>query len=293
MLLNKVFKWNYQKFINATLGEILFCIGLNLFIVPMGLYTGGFLGIAQLIRTFLLNTLHIETSFDIAGIINFLFNVPLFIMAYKKISKTFFTRTIWCVAIQTLFLTLIPIPKDPIVDELITSTLIGGIIAGIGSGMILTSSASGGGTDIIGIILSLKNRNLSVGKIGLIINVFVYTLSGIFFGIEIMIYSILYSVFCTIIVDRTHDQNIVSNAMIFTKDTPNLIIQFIEQELHRGATFWEAQGGFDKSKTYITYATLSKYELQRLERHLKRLDEHAFMVKTESLGVVGNFQKYL
>ena len=108
-----------------------------------------------------------------------------------------------------------------------------------------------------------------------------------------MIYSILYSVFCTIIVDRTHDQNIVSTAMIFTKETPNLIIQFIEQELHRGATFWEAQGGFDKSKTYITYATLSKYELQRLERHLKRLDEHAFMVKTESLGVVGNFQKYL
>ena len=60
MLLNKVFKWNYQKFINATLGEILFCIGLNLFIVPMGLYTGGFLLIFQLIRKFLLNNIYIE-----------------------------------------------------------------------------------------------------------------------------------------------------------------------------------------------------------------------------------------
>lgn len=293
MLLNKVFKWDIQKFLNATIGEILFCIGLNLFIVPMGLYTGGFLGIAQLIRTLILNIFHIETTIDIAGIINFIFNVPLFIIAYQKISKTFFTRTLWCVAVQTFCLTLIPIPKDPIIDELITSTLIGGVIAGIGSGMILTSRASGGGTDIIGIILSLKDRNLSVGKISLTINIFVYVISGIFFGIETMIYSILYSVFCTIIVDRTHDQNIVSNAMIFTKDTPNQIIHFIEEELHRGVTYWEAYGGFDKSKTYITYATLSKYELQRLERHLKRLDEHAFMVKTEGLGVVGNFQKYL
>lgn len=293
MILKKVFKWDIKKLTMATLGEILFCIGLNLFIVPMGLYTGGILGISQLLRTLLVNVFHLKLSFDIAGLINFIFNIPLFIIAYKKVSKTFFIRTLYCVIISTIFLSVIPIPTNPIVSEIITSTLVGGIIAGLGCGLTLTASASGGGSEIIGIVLSLKNKNISVGKINFSINLLIYIISGICFGIEIMIYSIIYTFFSNLIVDQTHSQNISSSAMIFTKVEPHKIIEFIEVELDRGSTFWEAQGGYDDSKTYITYVTLSKYELQRLERHLKVIDPHAFMVKTQNLGVVGNYQKYL
>ena len=293
MILKKVFKWNIKKLTMATLGEILFCIGLNLFIVPMGLYTGGILGISQLLRTLIINVFHIKLSFDIAGLINFVFNIPLFIIAYKKVSKTFFIRTLYCVIISTIFLSIIPIPTTPIVSEILTSTLVGGIIAGLGCGLTLTASASGGGSEIIGIVLSLKNKNISVGKINFSINLFIYIISGICFGIEIMIYSIIYTFFTNLIIDQTHSQNISSSAMIFTKVEPHKIIEFIEVELDRGSTFWEAQGGYDDSKTYITYVTLSKYELQRLERHLKVIDPHAFMVKTQNLGVVGNYQKYL
>lgn len=293
MILKKVFKWDLKKFTMATLGEILFCIGMNLFIVPMGLYTGGILGISQLIRTFIINVLHIHFAFDIAGLINFVLNIPLFIIAYRKVSKTFFIRTVWCVVISTIFLSIIPIPTNPLVSEIITSTLVGGIIAGFGCGLALTASASGGGSEIIGIVLSLKNKNISVGKINLGINIIIYIISGICFGLEIMIYSIIYTFFTSLITDQTHSQNISSSAMIFTKEEPHKIIEFIEKELDRGSTFWEAQGGYDDSKTYITYVTLSKYELQRLERHLKTIDHHAFMVKTQNLGVVGNYQKYL
>lgn len=293
MILKKVFKWDLKKFTMATLGEILFCIGMNLFIVPMGLYTGGILGISQLIRTFIINVLHIHFAFDIAGLINFVLNIPLFIIAYRKVSKTFFIRTVWCVVISTIFLSIIPIPTNPLVSEIITSTLVGGIIAGFGCGLALTASASGGGSEIIGIVLSLKNKNISVGKINLGINIIIYIISGICFGLEIMIYSIIYTFFTSLITDQTHSQNISSSAMIFTKEEPHKIIEFIEKELDRGSTFWEAQGGYDDSKTYITYVTLSKYELQRLERHLKTIDPHAFMVKTQNLGVVGNYQKYL
>lgn len=292
MLLDKIFKWDYKKFLNATFGTIIFVIGVNLFVVPANLYNGGILGIAQLIRSFLITVFHINFPFDIAGLINFAFNIPLFIIAFKKVSKTFFARTIWCVLIQTIAFTLIPIPSAPIIEEMITSTLVGGVIAGIGSGVVLLSSASGGGTDIIGIVLSLRNKNLSVGKIGLAINIFVYGISGIFFGFEIMIYSIIYSIFCSLVVDNTHIQNICSSAIIFTKNKPNKLIDFIENELERGSTFWEGEGGYNKDKTYVVYVTLSKYELQRLERHLKDLDEHAFMVKNQNLGVVGNYPKY-
>lgn len=291
--INKIFKWNLEQFMKAILGVALFSFAINVFIVPMGLYNGGVLGLSQLIRTFLSDTCNMNFDFDIAGVLNFLINVPLFILAYKKISKTFFARTLLCVSVQTLCLTFIPTMKVPIVTDLLTSTLIGGIIAGLGCGMTLSAGGSGGGTDIIGIVATLKNRNLSVGKLGLMINVVIYAICGFLFGINTMIYSIIYTVFVTFMTDRTHDQNICSTAFIFTKKQPTKIREYITNELGRDTTYWEATGGYKNTKTYITYAVLSKYELQRLERHLLDFDKNAFIVKSNGVGITGEFKKKL
>ena len=77
------FKWNGRKFLSAILGCLIFAMAVNLFIVPNSLYNGGVLGISQLIRSILEKYFHLHFSFDIAGIINFIINIPLFFMAYK------------------------------------------------------------------------------------------------------------------------------------------------------------------------------------------------------------------
>ena len=290
---NELFKWTWGQAGQALIGEILFAIAVNLFIVPFGLYNGGIIGISQLIRSFIVNVFNIHTSYDFAGIINFLFNVPLFILAYRHISKTFFFRTLFCVIVQTIALTVIPIPEVPLVEEMLTSVLIGGILGGVGGGMILSAAASGGGTDIIGVLLTLKNRKLSVGKIGLSINVVVYSICGLLYGISVMIYSIIYTVIYSLVVDKLHEQNICSTAIIFTKKKPQKIINFIQVELDGDVTWWEGVGSHDDTKTYICYAVLSKYELMRLERHLNVIDSSAFVVTADGVGIRGNFQKKL
>ena len=230
---------------------------------------------------------------NIVGLINLAINIPLFILAYKNISKTFFFRTIICVIFQTIFLTFIPIPTKPYVDELITSVLIGGVLAGIGSGLVLRSSSCLGGTDIIGIFISTIFRSLTVGMIGSTINVIIFIICGLLFGPRIMIYSILYSVFGAIMVDRFHLQNISSTVMIFTKKDPKEIVEFVMTELDRDVTTWEAEGTGTHSKTYISYVVLSKYELTILESHIPYLDKDAFIVKDDGVAVYGNFKKKL
>ncbi len=291
--IHEFFKWKPKEFCSAVLGCFVFAFAVNVFIVPNSLYNGGILGISQLIRSMLETFFHIHFSFDIAGIINFLINIPLFIMAYKFISKTFYRRTIICVFFQTLFLTIIPVPTVKVVDEILTSVLIGGIMAGIGGGLVLSSSGSGGGTDIIGLIVSARNKDLSVGKIGRSINIFIYLVCGLLYGIPPMIYSIIYTVISSLVVDHTHKQNICSSVMIFTKDKPDKIVDFIRKELDRDTTYWEAYGGFDESKTYISYSAMSKYEMQRLERHLPELSSSSFLVKSDGIGIDGNFKKNL
>ena len=216
-LLHKTFRWNSKDLIKAITGALIYALAINLFIVPNSLYNGGILGISQLLRTIIIETFNLELTFDFAGIINFLINVPLLFIAYKMISKTFFGRTVICVIFTTIFLTIIPIPEKALIDDLLTNVLIGGILCGLGSGKLLSSHGSGGGTDIIGIALSMKNRNLSVGKIGGTINLFIYAICGILYGIPTMIYSIIYAVIGSLIVDNTHEQNIISYVMIFTK----------------------------------------------------------------------------
>ena len=188
---------------------------------------------------------------------------------------------------------IIPIPSTPLIQDLLPNVLIGGILAGIGVGMALSTGSSTGGTDIIGIDLSKRYNNVSVGNIGLIFNVIVYSICGLKYGIETMIYSIIFAVFETIMIDKTHMQNICSEVFVFTKEHPEQMINFINQELKRGATYWEAIGGYTETKTYITYTALSKYERMRLERHINEFDPNAFMSGTDGIEIKGAFDKYL
>ena len=288
----KIFNWGQYKVNKCIVGILLESLAVNLFIVPNNLYTGGILGLSQLIRTFIFNFVDINLPFDLSTIIYYLINIPLLVIAYKKISKTFFARTILTVTLNTLFLMIIPIPKEPLVPEIITNVMIGGLIAGVGLGMVLSTGSSSGGTDIIGIVISQKKRLLTVGNIGLGFNAFVYAICGVLGGISTMIYSIIYAVFESVLIDFNHSQNITSQAFIFTKESPDKIIDFIKDEIGRDATYWDAVGGYTKTKTYIIYTVLSKYEKMRLERHMDEFDKNAFMVGSDGASIHGEFEKH-
>ena len=289
----KLFNWGWFKFSKCILGAILYAAAINLFVVPNHLYTGGILGLSQIIRSFLITKFGIVTNFDLSSIIYYLLNLPLVILAYKKISKTFFIRTIFTVTVNSLFLFLIPIPEAPLIDNVLANVIIAGIIGGQGIGMILSTGSSSGGTDIIGVAINQKVDKISVGSVGLTFNILIYIITAISFGIEIMIYSIMFAAIESIVLDKTHTPNIKSETIVFTKKEPTKMIEFINKELNRGTTYWEAIGGYTNTKTYMVYTVLSKYERMRLERHMEEFDSKAFMIGNDGISVKGKFEKYI
>ena len=96
------------------------------------------MGIAQLIRTLIVQVLHmpVPAGVDLSGIIYFIMNIPLFYMGYRVLGSAFAVKTLVTVGIQSVFLTIVPIPAAPIVDDYLTSCIIGGIVAGTGTGLI-------------------------------------------------------------------------------------------------------------------------------------------------------------
>lgn len=293
--INKTMPSEMKKLAIAIIGTLIYAIGMNIFIIPVGLYSGGLMGISQVIRTILVDYLHISVgNNDIAGIIYYILNIPAFILAYRKIGKGFFMKTVICVSATTFFLSIIRIPSSPILtDDILASCLIGGLIAGCGIGLTLKMGSSLGGTDIVGLYFIKKNPNFSVGKASLITNVVLYSICLFLFDEKIVIYSVIFAAVNAITVDKVHSQNINVQVTIITKSNIEKMEKDIIEKLERGITKWNATGAYTSQETSVLFVVLSKYEVSYLKKIVHKYDEHAFIVVNEGANIEGHFLKKL
>ena len=276
----------------AVIGELIAAAALNLFIVPLNLYTGGLMGVCQLLRTLAADYLGMNFgAYDVAGILYFLLNIPILLLAYKNLGRAFVAKTLICTVAFSLFYSLIPSPSVPIVDDYLTACLLGGILAGVGGGLVLTCGASGGGLDIVGLYLSKRGSQFTVGKFSLSFNAVLYTACLFLFSPEVAIYSVIYNFFTAMVLDRMHQQNVSIQALIFTKGDEDALARFIIENLGRSVTFWEGVGAYTGEDVHVLCVCLSKFEIEELVHAVHSIDPHAFVTTQEGTRIYGNFQR--
>lgn len=283
----------YKEIAMVIAGCFIYTIGVNVIIVPMGLYNGGFMGMAQLLRTFIVSFLHIPVpaGMDLAGIIYFLINIPLIIMGYVIMGKAFAVKGLLSLVFLTGVMTLIPIPQTPIISDYLTACIIGGLVAGVGTGLVLRGRSSAGGQDILGVCLAKKLPNVSVGTINIIMNILVYGVCFFLFDIETVVYSLIYSTVLSLAIDRVHAQNINVNLMIFTK--VDGVDRAIMTETGRGVTRWKGEGAYTGEQSNILSVMINKYEMEQVKSIVLDIDPKAFMIFNEGNAVIGHFEKRL
>ncbi len=269
-------------------GSLLYALGMNLFLTPLDLFSGGGVGLAQLITLFLEQFIRVE-NLNLYGIIYMLINVPLLFLAFYQLGKNFFVKTVIGSAAISLFITLIPTAQVPVVDDYLTSVLIGGIAAGAGVGMILLAGGSGGGVDIVAVWAAKKFKGASVGGISLMFNAVLYTVLLFLFDVQTVIYSLIYNVIFTLILDKTHYQNINVRVMIFTKKDG--IDRQITEQTRRGVTEWQGVGAYTGESMHILVSCISKYEVNDMMEIVQGIDPQAFVIVDEHVIVNGNFEK--
>lgn len=275
----------------TVLGNFTYAAGVNLMINPIHLYSGGFTGIAQLIRTFLLDFMHFPqiAGVDYMGIIYFLINVPFFLMAYRVMGRKFCISTLVSIAMASAFLAIIPVPQTPIVDDRILASLVGGLGSGFGAGLVLRAGSSQGGQDLIGVCLAKTHPDFKVGAIGIFISVCIYTICLFMYDIQTVLYSIIFAVMTGIFIDKVHTQNIKIECMIFTKREG--LASAIMNDLNRGVTTWEGEGAYTGQGVHVLVTVISKYEEAHLREIIAQIDPQAFMIITDHARVAGNFEK--
>lgn len=286
--------WIYEgkRILMSILGAFLYAAGVNLFVVPAGLYTGGLMGICQVLRTLLTTVAGLDVgSFDIAGIIYYLFNVPIFIIAFRKLGSKFFAKTLIDVTAMTFFMSVIP--PAAVVDDVMAAGVVGGIVSGAGVGIVLRMGSSSGGMDVIGVLLTKWKKNFSVGKVNLLMNLLLYGSCLFLFDVGVVVYSVIYAAAHALAMDKMHTQNINVEVNVITKTDTAELEKEVFQELDRGITKWEALGAYTHDNTHVLYIMLSKYEVNRLKAIIHKYDPNAFVVVNEGVSVDGNYLKKL
>lgn len=270
-------------------GSVLYAGTVNLLVIPSGLYIGNLTGIAKIILELLQRV--IPGIGPLTGIILLGLNLPLLLISYKSVNRKFLLKTIFSIAVLTISMSLIHVRQlIPELNDLLTVCLVGGVLAGFGAGLCLRAGGSSGGADILGVYISLKKNSFSVGRVSLIISLIVYGYALFMNPPLVMVYSVIFTLIYSFMVDRTHHQNVKVNIMIITRNRE--ILPFITQEIKRGATYWDGKGAYTDTDFVVINTVVSKYELIYLRRGVLDLDPKAFFIENSEVNVTGYFPSH-
>lgn len=270
--------WSY---IVITVGTLLVACGVYFFKFPNHFTVGGVSSLSVVLTHYFPQ---INESIFMA-----IANVLLLIVALIIFGKDFAIKTVYSslllsastVAMEYIYPIEESLTGDKFLDLLFT---IGGIA--IGSAILFSQEASSGGTDIIAMILK-KFTSVNIGTALLMTDVVLVILGAIAFGIEIGLYSLCGLVIKSFIVDNVIDGFNLNKCFIIVTDKDVELCEFINNELHRGATVSMCTGSFTHDNKRMIITVLNRQQASQLKRFIKKTDPLAFSIITNSTDILG------
>lgn len=252
-----------------SIGSVLASIGLEIFLIPNNIIDGGITGIS-IMASYITNLP--------LGLFVFILNIPFLVLGYKQIGKTFALSTLFsviCLSIGVSFLH--PIPG--ITKDILLATIFGGIILGVGVGIIIRNGGSLDGTEIVAIIMD-KRSSFSIGEIVMFINLFILGGSGILFGWDRAMYSLMAYFIAFKAIDITVEGLDESKAVIIVSEKNKDISEALTDRLGRGVTLLHGEGAYKGKSTNVIYVVVSRLEIAKLKGIVNDFDEDALVTVT-------------
>ncbi|MDP4154838.1 MAG: YitT family protein [Bacillota bacterium] len=273
-----------KKSFVVIMGAFLVAISMNLFLIPANVYSSGFAGIAQLLSKVITEYTPLNISM---GYLLLLLNIPVAILGWRKVGKSFTLYSFLSVVFSTIFLEIIPIKH--VAHDLLLNAVFGGVILAIGVGFTLKWGASTGGLDIIAMVLS-RQKDKPVGNYMFILNGIIILTAGYLYGWEKALYTLVTLYTSTRVIDAIHTRHEKLTALIVTRKGEDLS-KAIQSKLVRGITTISAKGAYTNESKEMLMIVITRYELFDLERIIKEVDPRAFTNVIETTNVVGFFRR--
>ena len=266
--------WNLAL---ITIGGLIVSLGLKAIIIPHGMITGGFSGLGILM-------LYYTDSFT-PGIWYLILNLPVFILGWKFISKRFLLYSLYGMMIITVLMDTISYTAT--INDPWLAALTGGALVGMGSGMIFRSLGSGGGNDIISIILNQK-FGIRIGTYNFLFNLLLFAFSFGTLETDLILYSVATSYIASQTIDYAMTLFNQRKMMIIISNNPRAISDQIMKRLKRGVTYLKGEGGYTGKEKNIILTVANPFQIKRIEEIVYQEDPGAFLITENTFNVLGN-----
>jgi uncharacterized membrane-anchored protein YitT (DUF2179 family) len=297
-----------REYIMIAVGLLINTLAWNLFLIPHEVAGGGATGIAAIVMyaTKGLLPAEVQAFFSMLGmetlgggipitVTFFAINAVLLIVSIKVLGFQFSIRSIFGVLCLTVWL-WIPF-RDlyqqftgeafPIFDPFMSS-IMAGLILGIGMGLAFTNNGSSGGTDIIAKIIN-KYRTVTLGRALLFTDVLIICSSGFLpdSGIDKVIYGLIAMTVTSLTLDM-YINGIRQSVQFFIFSSKYAeIADAITQKAHRGVTVLNGQGWYSKENVKVVTVVTRKNESTQIFRLINEIDPNAFISQSAAIGVYG------
>jgi uncharacterized membrane-anchored protein YitT (DUF2179 family) len=217
---------------------------------------------------------------------NIALNLPVFLAALKVKGKGFIGKTLFSTIMVSIWLAIIP-TFSLIENNILLAAIFGGALQGIGMGLVFSTKATTGGTDMVGAIIQNYLRQFSVAKIMMVIDAVIVIAGGYVFGIERALYAIITIVVVNRIADAMIEGVKFAKAAYIITDKYEEVSHAIMREVDRGLTGIYAKGMYTGKDRCILFCVVTKKELVHLKEIVGKTDANAFIIVSDAREVMG------
>ncbi len=260
-----------------TIGSLIFTIGVKSIVIHHNFITGGLYGTSLLI--------YYNTELLTPGVWYMILNLPLFVLGWFFIGKRFLVYSVYGVLVITVSSEFITFNFG--LKEQLYAAIAGGIICGTGLGTILRSLGSGGGLDIIAIILN-KKYNFGIGKFYLIFNFVLFSFAFSYMGADTFIASIILVFITSVSVEYVIAMFNQRKIIYILSEKNKEISQVLINDLKQGATFIKGQGAYSGKDKLILMTITNNIMLKRVEEAVYKVDPNALFIAENTFSVIGS-----
>ncbi len=278
--LHNAYVW-IKDIILIIIGAYFISLGINMFLLPHKMTTGGASGIA----TILYYVLNIPM-----GVTILLINLPLFIISLVKLGGKFSLKTILSTVLLSVFLEIFKYESLILQSntDLFTSCVFGGLITGVGLSLTFRAGASSGGSDLLAQIIYKLTSIQSLSNILLMIEIIIISSVIIVFkDLNLGLYSIVSMFISTKVIDVIFEGVYYTKEVTIITKKGDKVIEAILTELKRGATVTNSIGAHSKEEMTTITCIITRPQVAKIKRIIKENDSHALMYITtvnEALG---------
>lgn len=264
------------EYVYVIIGAAVIAIGFNVFLLPNQVASGGVSGISTI--------LHGLFGWN-PGIVQYCFNIPLFIAGILLLGKKFGVKSF--VGTVTLpFIVLLTNSWEPWTDNPLLGALFGGIVVGLGIGLVFKGNASTGGTDLLAQIIT-KFTGISLGTSVLLIDGVIAISAAIVFDLEKGLYALIGLFVTTKTIDIIQLGFSQSKMVYIITMKQDEVRDTIYAKIDRGVTQLPAIGGYTGEARPVLMVVVYQTEFTKLKQLIKTVDPSAFVIVADAYEVLG------